>query len=169
MTSRPSVFLGLGSNLGDREKNLTRGLQFLEEGGFSVTARSSLYETEPVGGPPQGPYLNQAIRGETDLAPEALLAACLHVEAELGRVRRERFGPRTLDIDILLYGDLVQDAPRLEIPHPRLHDRLFVLIPLAEVSGSAIHPRLGLTIATLRARCSDRSSVALYASAEARA
>ena len=167
MTLRPPVFLGLGSNLGDREKNLARGLELLEGRGFSVTARSALYETEPVGGPPQGPNLNQVVRGETDLRPEALLAECLHVEALLGRVRRERLGPRTLDIDILLYGDLVQDAPRLEIPHPRLHERLFVLIPLAEVGGDVIHPRLGVTIATLRARCPDRSSVALYASAEA--
>ena len=169
MTARPPVFLGLGSNLGDREENLIRGLRLLEGAGFAVAARSSLYETEPVGGPPQGPYLNQVVRGETDLSPEALLAACLAAEAALGRVRRERYGPRTLDVDILLYGDLVQDAPKLEIPHPRLHERLFVLVPLAEVGALAVHPRLGLTVAELKARCPDRSQVALYASAGARA
>ncbi|MFI5183785.1 MAG: 2-amino-4-hydroxy-6-hydroxymethyldihydropteridine diphosphokinase [Vicinamibacteria bacterium] len=169
MTARPPVFLGLGSNLGDREENLTRGLAGLEAEGFGVIARSSLYETEPVGGPPQGPYLNQVVRGETDLTPEALLAACLRVEAALGRVRRERFGPRTLDLDILIYGDRVQDAPGLELPHPRLHERLFVLVPLAEVGADAVHPRLGLTLRELKARCPDTSRVLLYASAGARA
>ena len=169
MTARPPVFLGLGSNLGDREESLTRGIALLEADGFAVTARSSLYETEPVGGPPQGPYLNQVVHGKTDLTPEALLAACLRVEAGLGRVRRERFGPRTLDIDILLYGDRVQDAPGLELPHPRLHERLFVLVPLAEVGAEALHPRLGSTIAELKARCPDTSRVVVYVPLGARA
>jgi 2-amino-4-hydroxy-6-hydroxymethyldihydropteridine diphosphokinase len=167
MTARPSVFLGLGSNLGDREANLLRAVTLLGADGFSVGDRSSVYETEPVGGPPQGPYLNQVLRGETDLPPESLLAVCLRAEAALGRVRRERFGPRTLDIDVLLYGDRVQDAPALELPHPRLHERLFVLVPLAEVGAEAVHPRFGVTVAELKARCADTSRVALYAPAKA--
>ncbi len=166
--ARPSVFLGLGSNLGDREANLTRAAALLGVDGFTVTARSSVYETEPVGGPPQGPYLNQVLRGETDLQPDSLLAVCLRTEAALGRVRRERFGPRVLDIDILLYGDRVQDAPGLELPHPRLHERRFVLVPLAEVGAEAVHPRLGVTVADLLARCADTSRVAPYPAAGAR-
>lgn len=168
MAARPSVFLGLGSNLGDREANLTRGVALLGADGFAVTARSSVYETEPVGGPPQGPFLNQVLRGETDLQPESLLAVCLRTEAALGRVRRERFGPRVLDIDVLLYGDRAQDAPGLELPHPRLHERLFVLVPLAEVGAEALHPRFGMTVAELKARCADTSRVALYPAAGAR-
>jgi 2-amino-4-hydroxy-6-hydroxymethyldihydropteridine diphosphokinase len=168
MAARPSVFLGLGSNLGDREANLTRAVALLGADGFSVTARSSVYETEPVGGPPQGPYLNEVLRGETDLQPESLLAVCLRTEAALGRVRRERFGPRVLDIDVLLYGDRVQDAPGLELPHPRLHERRFVLVPLAEVGAEAVHPRLGVTVADLLARCADTSRVEPYPTAGAR-
>jgi 2-amino-4-hydroxy-6-hydroxymethyldihydropteridine diphosphokinase len=162
MISRPPVFLGLGSNVGDREDNLVRGLGLLEERGFRVTASSMVYETEPVGGPPQGPFLNMVARGETLLTPEELLAACLRTEADVGRVRDVPCGPRTLDIDVLLYGDLVRDSPDPVLPHPRLHERLFVLVPLAEVAPRAVHPRLGLTAAELRDRCRDTSRVVVH-------
>ena len=169
MSGRPPVFLGLGTNLGDREANLSRGAALLGADGFTVTARSSVYETEPVGGPPQGAFLNQVLRGETDLQPESLLAVCLRTEAALGRVRRERYGPRVLDVDILLFGDRTADGPGLELPHPRLHERRFVLVPLAEVGAAAVHPRLGATVAELMARCPDTSRVALYSSSGTRA
>lgn len=168
MNLPPAVFLGLGSNLGDREANLARARQLLATRGFNETAASALYETEPVGGPPQGPFLNQAIGGTKVLPARELLAACLEIEQELGRVRRERNGPRTLDLDILLYGDLVCEEPGLVVPHPRMHERRFVLAPLVEIGASARHPVLGATLAELLERCPDRSQVARFQASGAR-
>jgi 2-amino-4-hydroxy-6-hydroxymethyldihydropteridine diphosphokinase len=110
------------------------------------------------------------VRGVTRLAPEALLEQCLATERDLGRVRAERFGPRTLDVDILIYGDLVVDTPSLTLPHPHLHERLFVLVPLAEIAADeARHPLLGLTAAEMRRRCPDTSRVVLHTAQGARA
>jgi 2-amino-4-hydroxy-6-hydroxymethyldihydropteridine diphosphokinase len=164
----PTVFLGLGSNLGDREAAIAGAVARLGERGFRTTLRSSLWLSEPVGGPPQGMFLNAVAGGETELGPEALLEACLATEREMGRVRGERNGPRTIDVDILLYGSERRDAPGLVIPHPRLHERRFVLAPLAEVAPGAVHPVLGKTAAELLARCPDPSFVRLHAPAEAR-
>jgi 2-amino-4-hydroxy-6-hydroxymethyldihydropteridine diphosphokinase len=156
------VYLGLGSNLGDREGHLERGLDALAASGVRLLARSSLYETEPVGGPPQGPYLNLVAAGETTLAPEALLAAGLAAEAAEGRRRGERNAPRTLDVDILFYGDLVRSTDALEIPHPRLHERRFVLVPLVEIAPALLHPARGQNARQLLAECPDRSRVAAW-------
>lgn len=166
--SPPPVFLGLGSNLGDRESAIAGALDRLAARGFRTTLRSSLWLTEPVGGPPQGMFLNAVAGGETALAPAALLDACLATEREMGRVRAERNGPRTIDLDILLYGSEQVDAPGLVVPHPRLAERRFVLAPLAEVAPGLVHPVLGLTAAELLTRCPDRSFVRLHAPAEAR-
>jgi 2-amino-4-hydroxy-6-hydroxymethyldihydropteridine diphosphokinase len=157
--AREGVFLGLGSNLGDREAHLAQGLRGLARRGFRWTRLSTLYETEPVGGPPQGWFLNMVAQGETDLDAEELLVACLATEEDLGRERRERWGPRTLDIDLLLYGDELRDTPSLILPHPRLAARLFVLGPLDELAPQLRHPRLGCSVAELRASCADRSQV----------
>jgi len=163
------VFLGLGSNLGDREAALEGALQRLAARGFRVTRRSSLWLTEPVGGPPQGFFLNAVVQGETALRPEALLEACLATEREMGRVRAERNGPRTIDVDVLFFGEERRLSPGLVIPHPRLHERRFVLEPLAEIAPGFVHPTLGLSVRELLARCPDTSSVGPHAPAGARA
>jgi 2-amino-4-hydroxy-6-hydroxymethyldihydropteridine diphosphokinase len=155
----PSVFLGLGSNLGNRELSLERGLASLESRGFEVMRRSSSYLTEPVGGPAQDWFLNAVVAGETELTPDALLEACLEVEAELGRVRRVPNGPRTLDLDLLLYGSELRHGERLQLPHPRFHERRFVLVPLAEIAPELRHPLLGSSVQELLERCPDASQV----------
>jgi len=161
------VYLGLGSNLGDREAALAEAGVALEARGLKVEARSALYLTEPVGGPPQEWFLNAALAADTSLAPEAVLAACFEAEAERFRVRAEKDGPRTLDVDVLFYGDLVRTAPDPVLPHPRLHQRRFVLVPLAEIAPGFVHPVLGRTVAELLARCPDASAVRPYARAGA--
>src|SRR5512144_2403694 len=121
------VFLGLGSNLGDREAAIADALARLAARGIAVRERSSSWLTEPVGGPPQGWFVNAAAGVETALSPRDLLAACLDVEREMGRVRTVKNGPRSIDIDVLLYGERRVDEPGLTVPHPRLAERRFVL------------------------------------------
>jgi 2-amino-4-hydroxy-6-hydroxymethyldihydropteridine diphosphokinase len=129
------AFLGLGSNLGDRLENLQRAVQSIDaDARTRVDAVSSVYETAPVGGPEQGPFLNLAIRVATRRSPRRLLRLCQAVEDDLGRVRRERWGSRTIDIDILLYADRTMSRRDLDVPHPRLLERAFALVPLIEVA-----------------------------------
>lgn len=130
------AFVALGSNLGDRAANLARARAALDGGPLKFTAQSSVYETEPWGPVAQGPYLNQVVCGTTELSPRALLAALFAIETRLGRDRKQevRFGPRVIDLDVLLYSDLAIAEPDLEIPHPRMLERAFVLAPLAEIA-----------------------------------
>jgi 2-amino-4-hydroxy-6-hydroxymethyldihydropteridine diphosphokinase len=165
MSGAISVFIGLGSNLGEREATITKGLGLLADHGFILERRSDLYLTEPVDGPPQDWFVNVVAQGRTELSPEALLAACQEVEHALGRVRSVRNGPRTLDLDLLLWGDLVRDDPALTLPHPRLHERRFVLVPLCDLAPDLIHPRLGVTFGALLAACPDTSRVVPFSAA----
>lgn len=146
-----TAYIALGSNLGDRRDYLDRALAALQERpGVVVTQVSSYFDTAPVGGPPgQGNFLNAAAEVETDLAPAELMQVLLDVERTLGRVRSERYGPRTIDLDLLLYGDVICDEPDLVLPHPRLHERLFVLEPMAEIAPQARHPLMGRSIGDL--------------------
>ena len=146
--------LGLGSNLGDRRGHLRRALALLGEApGVRVAAVSRFLETEPEGGPPgQRRYLNACCVIRTALPPRELLALALEIERRCGRIRGAKWGPRTLDVDILFYDQLVLEEPGLVIPHPRLAGRAFVLEPLAEVAPDWLHPALGLTVRQLRER-----------------
>jgi 2-amino-4-hydroxy-6-hydroxymethyldihydropteridine diphosphokinase len=140
------AFIGLGSNLGDREENLRQALRALDATpGVQVVQASSVYETEPVGGPAQPDFLNAVVEVETVLGPRALLEACMTIERALGRDRstEQRWGPRVIDLDVLAMGDLVVTDPDLEIPHPRLAERAFVLVPLAEIAPGVVIPGLG--------------------------
>ncbi|HZP59306.1 MAG TPA: 2-amino-4-hydroxy-6-hydroxymethyldihydropteridine diphosphokinase [Opitutaceae bacterium] len=130
-----TAYLGLGSNLGDRRRHLTEAIRQLNAGPDTrVTAVSSVYETAPVGVTAQPDFLNLAVRVDTRHPARELLDQCLHIEAGLGRVRSERWGPRTIDIDLLLYADACIRDARLQVPHPRMQERSFVLIPLAEIA-----------------------------------
>lgn len=150
------VHLGLGSNQGQRLAYLSRGLQhLLAAGDLRLVAVSSVYETEPWGRPDSPPYLNAAVAIETGLAPQVLLDRALAVERACGRIRRERWGARTLDIDILLYGDRVVRSPGLEIPHPYLTARAFVLVPLLELDPGLCLPD-GRKLASFLAGVSDQ-------------
>jgi 2-amino-4-hydroxy-6-hydroxymethyldihydropteridine diphosphokinase len=152
------AYVGLGSNLGDRAAYLLLGLSALSRLPKTHLLRlSPVYETDPVG-PPQPPYLNMVAELETGLSPKRLLAEMLRIEKALGRERRERWGPRTLDLDLLLYGDLVLEEAGLSVPHPRLHERAFVLVPLLDLLPEGRHPLLGQSFAELLASL-DASSV----------
>ncbi|MBT1075306.1 2-amino-4-hydroxy-6-hydroxymethyldihydropteridine diphosphokinase [Geobacter grbiciae] len=142
---KSNVFIALGSNQGDRELNLLRAVAEigrLEQ--TRITALSGFYDTDPVGPVDQPNFLNAVLRLETALSPRRLLAELQRIETDVfRRVRDVPWGPRSMDLDILLYGDLILDEEGLVIPHPRLHERRFVLVPLAEIAPHQLHPRLG--------------------------
>jgi 2-amino-4-hydroxy-6-hydroxymethyldihydropteridine diphosphokinase len=148
----------LGSNLGDRAAHLAAARERIAAAWGPLQACSMVYETEPVGPAGQGAYLNQVVVIAFGGAPEELLAGALAIEASLGRERRERWGPRSIDLDLLLHGERVRPGPGLELPHPRLHERAFVLVPLAQVLPRWRHPRLGATAGELLAGV-DRGGV----------
>ena len=139
-----TAFVGIGSNLGDREANLGQAIELLSaEDGIEVVAVSEIRETEPVGPVEQGPFLNGAVKVDTSLGPRELLDRLLSVENRLGRVRSERWGPRTIDLDLLLYGGERVDEPGLTVPHPRLHERRFALEPLRRPGSGPRNPWVG--------------------------
>ena len=157
-----TVYLGLGTNLGDRAANLERAMERLGASGVDVVRRSSLYATEPVGFGPQHWFLNCAVEAETELMPRQLLRATQQVEREMGRRRMVRNGPRVVDVDILFYGSSVVNMADLVIPHPRVTERRFVLIPLREIAPGLRHPTLRRTMGELLALTTDRSEVRVW-------
>jgi len=152
------VYLGLGANLGDRQANLARALKLLGER-LHVEQVSPIYETEPAGYAEQPPFLNAICRAQTELGPMQLLSLVKGIEASLGRVPSFPNAPRPIDIDIIFYGDLIMETPDLTIPHPRLEERAFVLIPLLEVAPDLRHPVSGEHIKDLAARVGGREGV----------
>jgi len=161
-----TCYIALGSNLGDRLAHLRHAVAALHEAGAPATAISGVFETTPVDCPPDASaFYNAALECHTDLQPAALLDMLLQIEHQAGRTRTQRNAPRTLDLDLLFFDELVTDAPALTLPHPRLHERLFVLAPLRQLAPRFIHPRLRQTIVQLYDTCiaTSREMVRLVA------
>jgi len=140
------VYIGIGSNLGDRKDNCRKAIKLLKENGIAVKKQSSMHETEPWGIKDQPKFINMAIEVETDKKPEELLRILKEIEKEIGRKETVKWGPRVIDLDILFYDDLILKTPDLEIPHPLMHERAFILKPLCEIAPDKKHPITGKTV-----------------------
>jgi len=151
------VHIGIGSNLGNRGENCLKALDLLSARGVIIRKRSSLFETEPWGVQDQPKFINMAAEVATELGPLKLLETLKSVEEEMGRKESYRWGPRVIDLDILFYDDMVMDSPELKIPHPLMHEREFVLRPLAEIAPDKIHPVLKKTVKELLSECRHRA------------
>jgi len=154
-----NVYLSLGSNVGDRARNLRAAIDELPHAGVAVKRVSSFYETEPVDLQEQPWFLNCAVEAETHFDAMILLRALREIETKMGSKKLVAKGPRLIDLDILLYGSETMDTPELQVPHPRMHLRRFVLVPLVEIAPEAVHPVLKMTATQLLERTPDRSAV----------
>ncbi|MHB8410762.1 MAG: 2-amino-4-hydroxy-6-hydroxymethyldihydropteridine diphosphokinase [Candidatus Acidiferrales bacterium] len=157
-----TVYLSFGSNVGDREEHIAAAVEALTAQGIRITRRSSMYSTQPVDFETQNWFLNCVVEAETDLMPRQLLRAIRRIENEIGRRRLVRRGPRVIDIDILLCGSSIIRTQELEVPHPRMAERRFVLVPLAEIASTVRHPVKNKTIGKLLAATSDRGAVRIW-------
>lgn len=146
---KETVWLGLGTNVGEREQNLREALRLLEEGGLAVEAVSRVWSTPPWGIEDQPSFLNLTVRGGWVGTPEALLALALDTEARMGRERRQKWGPRLIDIDVLMFGQVRTDLPGLQLPHPWMHKRAFVLAPLCDTDPDLVVPGFRDSLATM--------------------
>ncbi len=159
-----TAYIGLGSNLGNRMTMLRMAIQRLETLG-RIASVSSLYQTEPVGYLEQPSFFNAVVALDTDLAPADLLGALLGIERDLGRIRSFPNAPRTLDLDLLLFDEAIFDTSELTLPHPRLHERAFVLVPLAEIAPKLVHPGSGMAMQELLNTLPDQGGVEVFAAA----
>ena len=156
----PKVYIGLGSNMGDKSGNILKALELLDQHKkIRFVKRSSLYETEPVGYEDQDWFVNAVAELETELSPQELLDALMKVEQNMGRKREIKWGPRNIDLDILLYDQQCLDEPDLIIPHPRMHERRFVLVPLVEIAPRLVDPRDGREYAGILERLDEGKKV----------
>ena len=140
------AYISIGSNLGDREENCRQAIKLIEKNGIAVRKQSRMHETEPWGIKDQPKFINMAIEVETDKEPEELLRVLKEIEKEIGRKETTKWGPRVIDLDILFYDDLILKIPGIEIPHPLLHEREFILKPLSEIAPDKKHPVTGKTV-----------------------
>lgn len=154
-----TAHLLIGGNLGNRKENLLKAIALINEQCGSLTKSSSIYETEAWGKTDQPSFLNQALQISTSLNARQLMRRILKIEKAMGRIRKEKLGPRIIDIDILLYENEIHDLRFLKIPHPEMHNRRFVLVPLAEINSALQHPVLKKTIAELLEECPDNLQV----------
>lgn len=159
-----NAYIGLGSNLGDRAGNLLLGIHGMMDAGLEVLRLSRIYETEPVETFAQPPFLNMVaeLRSNSLPSPEEVMTLLTRVEQSLGRTREVAMGPRSIDLDLLLYGDESRDTQLLTLPHPRLHLRRFVLVPLAEIAPQVVHPTIKKAMSELLEDLADQSAVTLW-------
>jgi 2-amino-4-hydroxy-6-hydroxymethyldihydropteridine diphosphokinase len=156
------VFLGIGTNQGERERNLSKALGMIRENIGGISAYSSVYESEPWGFESEEKFLNMVVKVKTSFTPQSLLGKTKWIESVLGRTRKEKqYSSRVIDIDILIYGDQVIDLANLKIPHPRITERRFVLVPLCEIDPELMHPVFKETVSTLLESCTDACKVLL--------
>lgn len=157
------AYISIGSNLGDREQNLKNACSLLnKEKEIELLNTSSIYETDPVGYTDQGKFLNIVVKIETQLVAESLLEKCLEIEIELGRIREIRWGPRTIDLDILLYNNENIETEKLIVPHPRMHERAFVLVPLLEIDPAVNLPNATTPLHQILDEIPDKEGVRLW-------
>ena len=163
-----TAYLGLGSNLGDRVGYIQQAVQFLKDSdNIDVILCSSLYETEPVGLQSEKWFVNAVVEIMTELDPEELLERCMSIESMLGRVRDPDIGnpayqSRTIDIDVLFYGDMIISTDTIQVPHPRVHERAYALVPLLEISPAFVHPTMSMTVSQVHTMLLDPEEVYLY-------
>jgi len=161
-----TAYIGLGTNLGNRIENLRQGVKLLDaEKEIEILKVSAVYQTDPVGGPAQGPFLNTCVEISTDLPPEELLTKMLTIEDKLGRIREERWGPRLIDLDLLVYEKQVIDTEFLQLPHPRMEERDFVMVPLNDIAPALIIPGLEISVSEILASREIGPDIKLYAPA----